>query len=168
MKAVLCEQFGPPSSLVVKEVPSLQPGPGQVVVAVHAASVNFPDGLIIENKYQFKPTLPFSPGGEVAGTVKALGPGVSGWAVGDRVIGVCGWGGFADEVVVTAVYAAREDPEPGVTSELITRRMSRGRYVADRHEAAAVVAGAARPGDLVLTMGAGDVTDLADEIVGAL
>ncbi len=75
---------------------------------------------------------------------------------------------LADEVVVTAVYAAREDPEPGVTSELITRRMSRGRYVADRHEAAAVVAGAARPGDLVLTMGAGDVTDLADEIVGAL
>ena len=75
---------------------------------------------------------------------------------------------LADEVVVTAVYAAREDPEPGVTSELITRRMSRGRYVAVRHEAAAVVAGAARPGDLVLTMGAGDVTDLADEIVGAL
>ncbi len=75
---------------------------------------------------------------------------------------------LADEVVVTAVSAAREDPEPGVTSELLTRRMSRGRYVADRHEAAAVVAGAARPGDLVLTMGAGDVTDLADEIVGAL
>lgn len=100
MKAVLCEQFGPPSSLVVKDIPSLQPGPGQVVVAVQAASVNFPDGLIIENRYQFKPELPFSPGGEVAGTISAVGSGVTGWAVGDRVIGVCGWGGFADEVRV--------------------------------------------------------------------
>ncbi len=75
---------------------------------------------------------------------------------------------LADDVVVTAIYAAREDPEPGVTSELITRAMRRGRYVADRHQAAREVAGHARPGDIVLTMGAGDVTDLADEILAAL
>ena len=67
MKAVLCKRHGPPQTLVVEEVPSLVPGEGEVVVAVHAAAVNFPDTLIIENKYQFKPTLPFSPGGEVAG-----------------------------------------------------------------------------------------------------
>lgn len=100
MKAVLCKEHGAPDKLVVEDVASLQAGPGEVVVAVHAASVNFPDTLIIDGKYQFKPPLPFSPGGEVAGTVKALGQGVSGYQVGDRVVGVCGWGGFADEVVV--------------------------------------------------------------------
>jgi NADPH2:quinone reductase len=62
VKAVLCKQFGPPESLVVEEVPSLRPGPGEVIVTVKAASVNFPDVLIIQNKYQFKPPLPFSPG----------------------------------------------------------------------------------------------------------
>lgn len=75
---------------------------------------------------------------------------------------------LADDVVVTAIYAAREDPESGVTSELITRAMSRGRYVADRHDAAREIATRALPGDVVLTMGAGDVTDLADEILAAL
>ncbi|MGM0384487.1 MAG: UDP-N-acetylmuramate--L-alanine ligase [Actinomycetota bacterium] len=75
---------------------------------------------------------------------------------------------LADDVVVTAIYAAREDPEPGVSSELITRAMSRGRYVADRHDAAREIATRALPGDVVLTMGAGDVTDLADEILAAL
>lgn len=75
---------------------------------------------------------------------------------------------LADDVIVTAIYPAREDPLPGVTSELITRTMARGRYVEDRHEAARVLAGRARPGDLVLTMGAGDVTELAGEILEAL
>lgn len=75
---------------------------------------------------------------------------------------------LADDVVVTDIYAAREDPVPGVTSELITGAMARGQYVADRHEAARIIAARARPGDLVLTMGAGDVTELADEILDAL
>lgn len=100
MKAVLCKRHGAPDTLVVEDIAPLQPAAGEVVVSVHAASVNFPDTLIIENKYQFKPELPFSPGGEVAGTIKAVGEGVSGWRVGERVIGVCGWGGFADEVRV--------------------------------------------------------------------
>jgi NADPH2:quinone reductase len=100
MKAVLCKRHGGPESLVVEDIPSPEPAAGEVVVAVHAAAVNFPDTLIIENKYQFKPELPFSPGGEVAGTIQAVGPGVTGWRVGDRVIAVCGWGGFADEVRV--------------------------------------------------------------------
>jgi NADPH2:quinone reductase len=102
MRAVLCREHGGPEKLVVADIASLQPGPGEVVVAVHAASVNFPDTLIIDNKYQFKPPLPFSPGGEVAGTIKALGQGVEGYRLGERVIAVCGWGGFADEVVVPA------------------------------------------------------------------
>jgi len=100
MKAVLCKRHGGPETLVIEEVPSLRPQAGEVVIAVHAAAVNFPDTLIIENKYQFKPALPFSPGGEVAGTVKAVGDGVTGFAPGDRVISACGWGGFADEVAV--------------------------------------------------------------------
>ena len=100
MKAVLCKEYGPPESLVIEEVPSPEPGEGQVLIEVHAASVNFPDVLIIENKYQFKPPLPFSPGGEVAGRVAKVGPGVTKVKEGDRIIGSCGWGGFVEEIVV--------------------------------------------------------------------
>ncbi|MCW5624165.1 MAG: NADPH:quinone oxidoreductase family protein [Burkholderiales bacterium] len=100
MKAVLCKQYGPPDTLVVEDVPSLVPGAGQVVVAVKAAGVNFPDTLIVQGKYQFKPEPPFSPGGEVAGVVKVVGSGVTGWKVGDRVIAAATWGGFAEELIV--------------------------------------------------------------------
>ena len=102
MKAVLCRQLGGPETLVVDDVASLTPGKGQVVVAVEAAGVNFPDTLIIQGKYQFKPELPFSPGGEAAGVIKALGEGVTGWKVGDRVIATSTWGGFAQELVADA------------------------------------------------------------------
>ncbi|MSQ59067.1 MAG: NADPH:quinone oxidoreductase family protein [Betaproteobacteria bacterium] len=102
MKAVLCKELGPPEKLVVEEVPSLKPAKGQVVIGVKAAGVNFPDTLIIQGKYQFKPDLPFSPGGEVAGVVKELGEGVSNWKAGDRVIATTTWGGFAQEMVVDA------------------------------------------------------------------
>ena len=101
MKALLAQRHGPPESLVLQDIAPLQPGPGQVVVSVHASAVNFPDTLIIENKYQFKPALPFAPGGEVAGTLRAVGAGVRGWEVGQRVIAVPGWGGFAEEVLTT-------------------------------------------------------------------
>jgi NADPH2:quinone reductase len=102
MKAVLCKQLGPPDKLVVEDIPSLVPGKGQVVVSVKAAGVNFPDTLIIQGKYQFKPEVPFSPGGEVAGVVKAVGEGVSGWKPGDRVIAAATWGGFAEELLTDA------------------------------------------------------------------
>ena len=98
MKAVLAKHHGPPESLVVEDIAPLHAGPGEVIVSVHASAVNFPDTLIIENRYQFKPALPFSPGGEVAGVIKQVGEGVQGFAPGDRVIAVCGWGGFAEEV----------------------------------------------------------------------
>ena len=102
MKAVLCKVYGPPESLVIEEVEPLKPGPGQVVVSVKACGVNFPDTLIIQGKYQFKPEMPFSPGGEVAGVVKEIGAGVERIKVGDRVIAFTGWGGFAEEVLAEA------------------------------------------------------------------
>jgi len=102
MKAVLCKAYGPPESLVVEEVPSPAPGPGEAVVAVRAAAVNFPDVLIIQNKYQVKPPLPFSPGSELAGVVKAVGEGVNAVAAGDAVFAITGYGAFAEEVKVDA------------------------------------------------------------------
>ncbi|MEW6687458.1 MAG: NADPH:quinone oxidoreductase family protein [Pseudomonadota bacterium] len=109
MKAVLCKQFGPPESLVIEDLPSPQAGPGEVVVGIKAASVNFPDVLIIQNKYQFKPPLPFSPGSEMAGVVKEVGAGVKGFKPGDRVIAFTTYGAFAEEV---KVEAARLVPIP--------------------------------------------------------
>src|SRR3989440_42020 len=102
VKAVLCKQYGPPESLVVEDVAAPHPGPGEVVVAVKAASVNFPDVLIIQNKYQFKPPLPFSPGSELAGVVKEIGAGVSGLKPGDKVMAFTTYGAFAEEVKTEA------------------------------------------------------------------
>jgi NADPH2:quinone reductase len=102
MKAVLCKAYGPPESLVVEDLASPEPGPGEVVISVKAASVNFPDVLIIQNKYQFKPPLPFSPGSEVAGVIKAIGEGVSGFEPGDAVMAFTTYGGFAEEVKTEA------------------------------------------------------------------
>ncbi|WP_273525693.1 NADPH:quinone oxidoreductase family protein [Pseudomonas sp.] len=102
MKAVLCKSFGPAENLVVEEVASPTPKPNEILLDVHAASVNFPDTLIIEGKYQFKPPLPFSPGGEAAGVVAAIGAKVSHLKVGDRVMGLTGWGSFAEQVAVPA------------------------------------------------------------------
>ena len=98
MRAVLCKQYGPPESLVIEDVPSPVAGPGDVVLTVKAASLNFPDVLIIQNKYQVKPPLPFSPGSEVAGVVKEVGAGVTNVKPGDRVMAVTGYGAFAEEV----------------------------------------------------------------------
>src|SRR5947209_9059370 len=102
MKAILCQTYGPPENLVIADVEPPKPGKGQVVLNVKACGVNFPDVLIIQGKYQFKPALPFSPGSEVSGVVKAVGEGVERVNVGDRVIAFTGWGGFAEEVVADA------------------------------------------------------------------
>lgn len=102
MKAILCKAYGPPESLVLEDVPEMQPGPGEAVISVRAAGVNFPDVLIIQNKYQFKPPLPFSPGSEVAGVVKAVGDGVTAIKPGDAVMAFTTYGGFAEEVKVEA------------------------------------------------------------------
>jgi NADPH2:quinone reductase len=100
MKAVLCKAFGPAETLVLEEVASPEAKKNEVLLQVHAAGVNFPDTLIIEGKYQFKPPFPFSPGGEAAGVVTAVGEKVSHLKVGDRVMALTGWGSFAEEVAV--------------------------------------------------------------------
>jgi NADPH2:quinone reductase len=102
MKAVLCKAYGPPESLVVEDVPDPAPGPGEVLLSVKAASVNFPDVLIIENKYQVKPPLPFSPGCEAAGVVEQVGLNVDRFKPGNRVMAITGYGAFAEKVVVPA------------------------------------------------------------------
>jgi len=101
MKAVLCTQFGGPEKLQVADIESPVAGPGEVVIAVKAAGLNFFDTLIIENKYQYKPEPPFSPGAEVAGEILSLGEGVDGFRIGDRVMTCTGWGGVRGEVVVS-------------------------------------------------------------------
>jgi NADPH2:quinone reductase len=102
VRAVLCREFGPPESLTVEDVDEPTPADGQVVVDVRACSVNFPDVLIIQNLYQFKPPLPFSPGAEIAGVVSAVGPNVKGITVGDRILASTGWGGLAEKIAVAA------------------------------------------------------------------
>jgi NADPH2:quinone reductase len=102
MKALLCKSHGNPGTLVLEEIPSLVAEENHIIIDVKACSANFPDTLIIQNLYQFKPELPFSPGGEVAGIVKSVGEGVKNLKVGDRVFALCGWGGFAEEVAVEA------------------------------------------------------------------
>lgn len=102
MKAALCTHYGPPEELEVKDVPSPRPGKGQVAVTVRACGVNFPDVLLIQDKYQFKPALPFAPGGEIAGIVKEAGEGVTTPKIGDAVIASIGNGGFAEEALADA------------------------------------------------------------------
>ncbi len=102
MRAVLCKELGPPESLVVEEVATPELQAGQALVKIGACGVNFPDTLIIQGKYQSKPDLPFSPGGEIAGEVIAVADDVTTVAVGQRVIAMCGWGGFAEEIAIGA------------------------------------------------------------------
>ncbi|HNR74033.1 MAG: putative NAD(P)H quinone oxidoreductase, PIG3 family [Bacteroidetes bacterium OLB12] len=103
MKAILCRTHGLPHTLVLAEQPLPPLQPDEVLVKVAFCGVNFPDTLLIQNKYQFKPPLPFSPGGEVAGIVEAVGSDVKHINTGDRVVGMCGWGGFAEYAVVKSI-----------------------------------------------------------------
>lgn len=102
MKAVLCKAFGPADTLVIEDTSSPQIKKNEVLLEVHAAGINFPDTLIIEGKYQFKPPFPFSPGGEAAGVISAVGENVSHLNVGDRVMALTGWGSCAEQIAVPA------------------------------------------------------------------
>jgi NADPH2:quinone reductase len=102
MKALVCRAYGPIDSLALEEVPDPTPVAGQVLVGVRACGINFPDLLVVQGKYQFKPTPPFSPGGEVAGVVEAVGAGVTDVRVGDRVVAIGGSGGMAEKFVADA------------------------------------------------------------------
>jgi NADPH2:quinone reductase len=101
MKALLCREFAGLEQLKVEELPALVAGAGQVVVAVKFASVNFPDALMVQGKYQFKPPLPFTPGSELAGVIKSVGAGITKVKVGQNVLVLPGRGAFAEEVIAT-------------------------------------------------------------------
>jgi NADPH:quinone reductase len=107
MKALLSKAPGGPETLILDDLPDPVPGKGQVLVAVRACAINFPDTLIIEDKYQVKPQRPFAPGGEIAGVVESVGEGVTGWAPGDRVVAVTGFGGLVEKIAVDAVRLFR-------------------------------------------------------------
>jgi NADPH2:quinone reductase len=102
MRAVVCEAWGGPDTLLVKELPDLNAKPGEVVVKIRAAGVNFPDVLIIQKKYQVQPELPFSPGAEISGDVLSVGDGVTALKPGDRVAALCTTGGFAEQIALDA------------------------------------------------------------------
>jgi NADPH2:quinone reductase len=107
MRAVRCHELIGPAGLRVDEVPDPTPGPGEVVIDVHAAGVNFPDVLVTYGRYQFKADPPFVPGGEVAGVVSAIGNGVTGLVKGDRVAATMLSGAFAERVAVTSAMVSK-------------------------------------------------------------
>ncbi|MCM2300055.1 MAG: NADPH:quinone oxidoreductase family protein [Sphingomonas sp.] len=111
MRALLSTAPGGPETLELTESPDPVPAKGQVLVAVKACAINYPDVLIIEDKYQFKPQRPFAPGGEIAGVIEALGEGITDWQVGDRVMGVIGHGGLASKIATEPqrLYRLPED-----------------------------------------------------------
>lgn len=111
MKAIRCKTYGPPSSLVLEEIENLKPKDKEVLVAVKACGLNFPDTLIIQGLYQFKPELPFTPGSDVAGIVKELGEGVSHLKVGQEVFGFVAHGALAEEVLVPASACFPKPPQ---------------------------------------------------------
>ena len=163
MKALLCTHFGPPDELEFLDVPSPVPDAGQVVVGVKAASVNFPDVLIIENKYQFKPPLPFSPGSELAGVVKAVGPGVTHVQPGDRVMAFTTYGAFAEEVALDGfrVLPMPEGMEFGTAAALLLTYGTMDHALRDR--------GSVKAGETVLVLGAAGGIGIASiEIAKAL
>ena len=100
MKALLSHVPGGPETLRLGDLPDPVAGPGELLIRVRACAINYPDVLIIEDKYQMRPPRPFAPGGEIAGEVEAVGAGVEGWAPGDRLIAVTGFGGLAEKIAV--------------------------------------------------------------------
>jgi NADPH:quinone reductase-like Zn-dependent oxidoreductase len=111
MKALLSYAPGGPETLRLDDLPEPAPGPGELLVRVRACAINYPDVLIIEDKYQLKPPRPFAPGSEIAGEVEAAGDGVSGWSAGDRIIAATGFGGLAEKVLIPAARAIPLPPE---------------------------------------------------------
>ena len=160
MKAVVCNAWGLPDTLVVEELPDPQPGPGQVALDIMAAGVNFPDVLIIQGKYQFKPELPFTPGSELSGVVSAVGEGVVSFKEGDKVIAFTSQGAFAQKIVVPA-HSLMHMP-PGMdfdTAAAITLT-----YGTSHH--AVVDRAALKAGETMLVLGAAGGVGLAAIEIG--
>jgi NADPH2:quinone reductase len=147
--------------LVIEEVEDPKPESGQVVLDIEACAVNFPDVLMIQDMYQFKPPLPFSPGAEVAGTVSAVGEGVDGLDIGDRVIASPGWGGLAEKVAVDARSAI--DVPDGI--DLV--HASSFLYAYGTSHYALKDRGQLKPGETLLVLGAAGGVGLAAVELGA-
>jgi NADPH2:quinone reductase len=162
MKAVVCQKFGPPEDLVVEEMAEPIATTGKVVVQVHAAALNFPDLLIIQDKYQFKPTLPFSPGGEVSGIVHSVGEGVQGVKPGDRVVGWAPFGCFAEKVAFDEpmVVPIPEGISFDVASTLLIAYGTTYHALVDR--------AALKPGETLVVLGAAGGVGLAAVEMGKL
>ena len=163
MRAVVCKEFGPPEKLVIEEIDAPTPAPGEVLIDVKASAVTFPDCLMIEDKYQFKAAPPFVPGSEVGGVVAALGEGVEGFAVGDRVVGSLGLvGGFAEQAVAAA-SGTRLIPEGAGLAESTGLLYAYGTgYYGLKHRAAL------QPGETLLVLGAGGNVGIAAVELGVL
>ncbi|WP_296945174.1 NADPH:quinone oxidoreductase family protein [uncultured Massilia sp.] len=160
MKAIVCKAWGPPASLVLEDLPDPVPGPGQVVVAVHAAGVNFPDVLTVQGKYQVRPPLPFTPGMEFAGVVRAVGPDVAGHAPGDRVIGFTRTGAFADLALapVDTLVPMPDGMDFDVAASVTLTYGTSHHALVDR--------GALRAGETLLVLGAAGGVGLAAVEIG--
>jgi|TARA_R100000501_G_scaffold17911_1_gene34726 NADPH2:quinone reductase len=162
MKALLCVEHGPPENLVVKDVDLPQPGKGEVRLKVNVAGVNFPDTLIIRDLYQFKPDLPFSPGGEAAGVVDAVGEGVTGLRVGQRALAMTGHGAFAEHVVT---QESRVVPIPDSMPDDIAAGFTMT-YATSHH--ALKQRAELQPGETLLVLGAAGGVGLAAVEIGKL
>ncbi|YCH21465.1 NADPH:quinone oxidoreductase family protein [Pseudomonas sp. D1-3] len=160
MKALLCKAFGPAATLVLEDVDSPRPKGNEVLIEVQAAGVNFPDTLIIEGKYQFRPPFPFSPGGEVAGVVSAVGDKVVHLKTGDRVMALTGWGGFAEQVAAPA-YNVLPVPESMELNIAAAFGMTYGTSMHALHQRANL-----QPGETLLVLGAAGGVGLAAVEIG--
>lgn len=162
MRAWVCRAWGEPEDLELSDVADPEPGPGQAVVQVEACGVNFPDGLIVAGKYQLRPDFPFSPGGEVCGTVAAIGDGVTNVAVGQRVIAVTAFGGMAEQILVPSAQALIPIPAeiPAETAAALMLTYATSHHaLKDRAEA--------RSGESLLVLGAAGGVGLAAVELGA-
>lgn len=163
MKALVCRAFGPIGDLKVEQIPSPVPGPGQLLIDVQAASINFPDALMVQGLYQIKPPLPFVPGAELAGTVAAVGAGVQRVRPGDRVIAMAGTGAFAEQCLAEA---ARTMPLPADMDFALGASFMLT-YGTSLHALQQI--GRLQPGETVLVLGAGGGVGIAAvEIAKAL
>ncbi len=162
MKAIICKTYGPPSSLALEDVPDPVPGPKEVLVATRAASVNFPDTLIIRGLYQFKPDLPFIPGSDLAGVVKAVGEGVRHVKPGDEVFGMVMTGAFAEQVVVPAKMCFPQPPgmPPKIAASFMMAYGTSYHALKDRAKL--------REGETLLVLGASGGVGLAAVELGKL
>ena len=165
MKAIVCDAWGPPSSLQLREMPSPLPGPKQVLVRTRVAAVNFPDALMVAGKYQFKPEFPFSPGGELSGEIIQVGSEVKRLNVGDKVVGIATYGAYAQETLVDAstvipLPADISDTDLELVGSFVLTYGTSLHALKDRANAQA--------GETLLVLGAGGGVGLAAVEIGKL